>query len=88
MPLTVCISIALCALAFFVVLVGWWTRKSASDSAPKGIGWQFIRYIAVGTSLPIVGILALNDSLTGEVAAIISGVLGYSFGKKEDGPEK
>ncbi len=52
--------------------------------AKKGIGWQFIRYNAVTMALPIVAILALNDALTSEAAAvIISGALGYAFGKEE-----
>ncbi len=52
--------------------------------AKKGIGWQFIRYNAITMALPIVAILALNDALTSEAAAIIiSGALGYVFGKEE-----
>ena len=50
----------------------------------KGIGWQFIRFTAIATSIPIVGVLALNNSLTGEAATIISGALAFCFGKTEE----
>ena len=50
--------------------------------AEKGIGWQFIRYNTVTMALPIVAILALNNALTSEAAIIISGALGYAFGKE------
>ena len=47
----------------------------------KGIGWQFIRYTVIGIALPITGVLALNNVLTGEAATIIAGSMGYAFGQ-------
>ncbi|MFC4725752.1 hypothetical protein AB6B38_10070 [Glycocaulis abyssi] len=47
----------------------------------KGIGWQFIRFNVIAMSLPLVGLLALNDALTGEVATIVAAAMAYSFGK-------
>jgi len=41
----------------------------------------FIRYTVLSISLPIVAILALNQSLTGEAATLIAGAMGYAFGK-------
>lgn len=66
------------ALAVLVVVVGGlWNRTKAG----KGIGWQFIRFNVISISLPICGILALNDALTGEAATVIAGAMGYAFGK-------
>ena len=53
----------------------------AGNSRGKGIGWQFIRYTVLAISLPIVGVLALNGSLSGEAAALIFGAMRYAFGK-------
>jgi hypothetical protein len=47
----------------------------------KGIGWQFIRYSVIVASIPLVGMLALQKSLTPEVATIIATALGYAFGQ-------
>jgi hypothetical protein len=45
-----------------------------------GIGWQFIRFTALATGLPIIGVLALNGVLAGEAAAaIVAGAMGYAF---------
>jgi hypothetical protein len=66
------------ALSVFVVIVGGlWNRITAK----KGIGWQFIRFNVIAISLPICGLLALNNSLTGEAATIIAAAMGYAFGK-------
>ncbi len=50
----------------------------------KGIGWQFIRYTVIGVGLPICAILALNNSLSEGAVAIISGAMGFAFGKKSE----
>lgn len=47
----------------------------------KGIGWQFIRFYAIAITLPLTGILAINDALSEAVVAILAGALGYAFGK-------
>lgn len=47
----------------------------------KGIGWQFIRYTVLGVSLPIIGVLALHDTLTSEAATLIGTAIGFAFGK-------
>ena len=71
------------ALSILVVLIGGFHNRLASKE-PKGIGWQFIRFIVLSISLPIIGLLALNDALSGEVATLIAGAMGYAFGKKDD----
>lgn len=76
------LSIAL-ALSVLVVLIGGFHNRLAGRE-PKGIGWQFIRFIVLSISLPIIGLLALNDALSGEVATLIAGAMGYAFGKKDD----
>ncbi len=71
------------ALSVLVVLIGGFHNRLAGQE-PKGIGWQFIRFIVLSISLPIIGLLALNDALSGEVATLIAGAMGYAFGKKDD----
>ena len=67
-----------------VLLVGYLNRRGGSADKTKGIGWQFIRYTVLSISLPIVGILALNNALSGEAATLIAGAMGYAFGKSEN----
>ena len=84
--LSAILSIVL-ALAVLVVLIGGFHNRLAGQ-APKGIGWQFIRFIVLSISLPIIGLLALNDALSGAAAALIGGAMGYAFGKKDEKDEK
>ncbi len=70
-----------------IALIGGFFNRLAGR-APKGIGWQFIRFIVLSISLPIIGLLALNDALSGEAAALIGGAMGYAFGRKEEKEEK
>jgi hypothetical protein len=53
-------------------------------SRGKGIGWQFIRYTVLVIGLPLAAVLAINGLLTSELATLISGALGYAFGKSSD----
>jgi hypothetical protein len=71
------ISIALASAAGLAVGLGLLNRIFTG----KGIGWQFIRYTVIAVGLPVAGLLAYNDALTGEAATIIAGALGYAFGK-------
>jgi|SRR5215471_5136805 len=56
----------------------------------RGYGWQAIRYVAVATTTPLVGLLAVRGLLDRNayafVAAVLSavfgGALGYSAAKK------
>ena len=64
-----------------VIIFGYYNRRGTPNEHTKGIGWQFIRYTVIGTSLPIVCILALNNALAPEAVAIIAGALGYAFGQ-------
>lgn len=50
----------------------------------KGIGWQFIRFIVIAISIPILALLALNNSLTGEAATILGIAMAYAFGKSAE----
>lgn len=45
----------------------------------KGIGTQFIRYIAIVVSLPIAAALAVQGMLTEAAVSVILGALGYAF---------
>jgi hypothetical protein len=76
-------AIATILLAASVLLVLWLGMKNRNMGDGKGIGWSFIRFIVISVSLPIVAILGLNNQLTGEAAALISGAMGFAFGKSE-----
>jgi hypothetical protein len=79
--LMIWISIILAFAVPGVLIVGYYNRKGNADDKSKGIGWQFIRYTVLGIALPITGMLALNNALSGEATAIIAGAMGYAFGK-------
>lgn len=78
------VSIILAASIPLVLFFGYKNRQGAEGEGSKGIGWQFIRYNVLCISLPLIGLLAINGVLTGEVAAIIAGIVGYAFGKTSD----
>jgi hypothetical protein len=74
----------LLALAVPLVLIfGYLNRQGNADDEAKGIGWQFIRYTVLSISIPVAGVLALNNVLTGEAAMIIGAAMGYAFGKSD-----
>ena len=75
--MSILISGVLALSVLAVIIGGLWNRIAAQ----KGIGWQFIRFNVIAISLPICGLLALNNALTGEAATIIAGAMGYAFGK-------
>lgn len=72
---------AILALCVPIVIVGSLLNRS---KVGRGIGWQFIRYNVIAISIPVVGLLALNDMLSGEAAAIIAAAMGYAFGKANE----
>lgn len=74
-------SVILALVPFGVLLFGYFNRRGDGEARAKGIGWQFIRFTVLSIGLPIVGVLALNNALTGEAATIIAGAMGYAFGK-------
>lgn len=45
----------------------------------KGIGTQFIRYVAIVVALPMSAALAFQGMLTEAVVTIVTGALGYAF---------
>lgn len=75
------VSIILASAIPGVLIFGYLNRRGNPEDKAKGIGWQFIRYTVLCIALPIAAILALNDALTGEAAALIAGAMGYAFGK-------
>ena len=69
-----------------MLFFGYLNRRGNPDDKAKGIGWQFIRYTVLAIAIPVTGILALNNALSGEAATIIAGAMGYAFGQsKKDG---
>ena len=70
-------SFVLTAAIFAVIIGGLVNRYQLK----KGIGWQFIRYCVLTISLPLCGLLALNNALSTEAATIISAAMGFAFGK-------
>lgn len=79
----VILSMILALTVPLALILGYCNRKQNK----KGIGWQFIRYTVLAISLPIIGVLALNDLLSGEAAALIGGAMGYAFGKDDHGAD-
>lgn len=80
------ISLATIILASAVpitLVLGYFNRQGSGTGAARGIGWQFIRYTVIATAIPVVGVLALNGTLSAEAATIISGALGFAFGQKD-----
>jgi hypothetical protein len=77
------LSIILASAVPLALAGGLWQRIKAN----KGIGWQFIRFIAVATGMPIAGVLALNNLLTSEVITLIAATMGFAFGKSGDGKD-
>ena len=75
------LSLVLASAVPIVLIGGLWNRISGE----RGIGWQFIRFTMLGISIPIVGLLALNDALSGEAATLIGTAIGFAFGKSDDG---
>lgn len=80
--LVVLLSVILASAVPIVLIGGIWNRNSGDN--PKGIGWQFIRYTVLATSIPIVALLALNNTLSGEAATLIGTAIGFAFGKKDE----
>lgn len=78
------ISVVLAFSVLAVIVFGYFNRRGTTKDDTKGIGWQFIRYTVLAIALPIVGILALNDALSGEAATLIAGAMGYAFAKTDD----
>lgn len=76
------IATVLLTLSVLCTMVMAMLNRLKGDNG-RGIGWSFIRFMVIAISLPIAGVLALNNQLTGEAAAIIAGAMGYAFGKAE-----
>lgn len=75
---------AILALSVPMVLyLGLQNRRGGEGDKAKGIGWQFIRFSVLTITIPVVGVLALNDSLSAEASALIGGAVGYAFGKSD-----
>lgn len=51
----------------------------------KGIGWQFIRFSAIASGLPIAGLLALNGAGDSQAITVIGAALGFAFGRSDGG---
>ncbi|MGH1417136.1 MAG: hypothetical protein ACRBB0_26870 [Pelagimonas sp.] len=75
------IATILLASAIPIVLGMGLRNRNMGDG--KGIGWSFIRFIVIALALPIVALLGINNRLTGEAATLISGAMGFAFGKAE-----
>lgn len=74
----------LLASAVPIALIGGLHNRLRSK---KGIGWQFIRYTVLTISLPLIGLLVLNDALTSEAATLIGTAMGFAFGRRGKGEE-
>ncbi len=77
------VSIILASAVPLVLWLGYLNRRGGDGEKARGIGWQFIRYTVLAIAIPVAAILALNNALGGEAAAIIAGAMGYAFGQKD-----
>ena len=75
------------ALSVPIVLIGGLYNRNKGGK-PRGIGWQFIRYTVLAIAIPIVALLALNKSLSAEVATLIGTAMGFAFGKTDEAAPK
>lgn len=71
------ISAILASAVPIALIVGYLNRRDGD----KGIGWQFIRHTVLAIAVPVAGVLALNNALSGEAATILAGAMGYAFGQ-------
>lgn len=78
------VSIIIGSAVPIVLLAGYFNRKGSEGEKSKGIGWQFIRYTVLSISIPVAGVLALNNALSGEAATLIAAAMGYAFGKSSE----
>lgn len=78
-------AIATVLLASAIPIVLWMGLRNRNIGDGRGIGWSFIRFVVIALALPIVALLGINDQLTGEAATLISGAMGFVFGKSETG---
>jgi hypothetical protein len=69
------LAIMFAAVAIIGVLGGIWNRIATK----KGIGAQFIRFIALVVALPLAGTFVLQGMLTPAITSLILGILGYVF---------
>jgi hypothetical protein len=68
------------AIVFGLVALAWVAGGAVNRfQLRKGIGAQFIRYIAIVVALPMSAALAFQGMLTEAVVTIITGALGYAF---------
>lgn len=76
-------AVATVLLASAVPIVLWLGLKNRNMGDGKGIGWSFIRFVVIALGLPVVALLGIYNQLSGEAAAIISGAMGFAFGKSD-----
>lgn len=76
------ISVILTLGAVVIPVLALWQRIKAN----KGIGWSFIRFTVIASTIPIAAVLALNGVLGGEAGALLGTAIGYAFGHSSDKP--
>jgi xanthine/uracil permease len=65
------------SLAIPLSLVVVWANRAKTE---KGIGVRTVQFVAAGTVMPTIIILALNGKIGGETsAALIGAFIGYLF---------
>lgn len=69
----------LAVLFGLVALVGVVSGGINRFQLKRGMGAQFIRYIAIVVALPIAASLAFQGMLTEAAVSVLTGALGYAF---------
>jgi len=71
------LSIMFAAVAIIGLLGGIWNRVQTK----KGIGSEFVRFVALVVALPMAATFVLQGMLTEAVASLVLGILAYVFAK-------
>ncbi len=75
------IIVLLCRLSRYCGTVQTKYKDGRVTEKPKGIGVRMIQLIAVLILVPVIAVLALEGSLTGEgVGTLLGAVVGYALG--------
>lgn len=65
-----------------IVLIGVFHNRLAAEKL-RGLGWKIVRFSVITISIPTLGILALNNAMSSEIATLMGTAMGFAFGKSD-----